>query len=122
MVEQLVPILKVADTARAAEWYARLGFTKAFEQRYSEEFPGYVGLQRGDLALHLSERAGDATPDSLIYLVLDEASAVDSVAAEFGAEATDVDSAREVHLTDPDGNRVRVGAKTEAVIESVDLA
>ncbi len=106
MAEQLVPILKVADTARATDWYARLGFVKEFENRYSEEFPGYAGLARGEVCLHLSEHAGDATPDTLLYFWVDD---VDAVAVEFGAEVIEQDWAREVHLTDPDGNRLRVG-------------
>jgi catechol-2,3-dioxygenase len=108
MADQLIPILKVADAGQAAEWYARLGFTKEFEDRYSEEFPAYVGLVRGDLRLHLSEHAGDATPDTLLYLDVDE---LETFALEFGAEITDEKRAREVHLTDPDGNRIRVGVR-----------
>ncbi|MGF1596259.1 MAG: glyoxalase superfamily protein [Acidimicrobiales bacterium] len=110
MAEQLVPILKVADANRSADWYTRLGFTKEFEHRYSEEFPAYVGMVKGDIALHLSEHAGDATPDTLLYYWVDD---VDVVAKEFGVDATDEDWAREVHLTDPDGNRLRIGTRTE---------
>ncbi len=110
MVEQLVPILKVADTNRAVEWYARLGFTKEFEHRYSDEFPGYVGLRRNDVALHLSEHVGDATPDTLVYLVVDD---VDAVAADLGVEVAEQAWAREFQLTDPDGNRLRVGTRKD---------
>ena len=56
--------------------------------------------------LHLSEHAGDATPGTLVYLYVDD---VDAVAAEFGAAVTTQPWAREVALTDPDGNRLRVG-------------
>jgi len=107
MAEQLVPILKVSDTGRSAQWYARLGFTVEFEQRYSDQFPGYSGLRRGDVRLHLSERAGDATPDTLIFFFVED---VDPVAKEFGVETGDREDSVEVHLTDPDGNRIRVGA------------
>ena len=110
MAEQLVPILKVVDADRSAEWYARLGFSKEFEHRYSEQFPAYVGVARGDLAIHLSEHVGDATPDTLLYFWVDD---VDSVAAEFGVDIIDEEWAREVHLTDPDGNRIRVGTRVE---------
>jgi predicted enzyme related to lactoylglutathione lyase len=108
MAEQLVPILKVADTSRAVLWYSRLGFVKEFEHRYSEEFPGYAGLLRGDVSLHLSEHPGDATPDTLLYFWVDD---VDAVAKEFEAEVIEQDWAREVHLSDPDGNRLRVAAR-----------
>ena len=108
MAEQIVPILKVADTGRSAEWYARLGFVKEFEHRYSEEFPGYAGLLKGEVGLHLSEHPGDATPDTLLYFWVDD---VDAVAAEFGAEVIEQEWAREVHLTDPDGNRLRLATR-----------
>ena len=108
MAEQVVPILKVTDVNRAVEWYARLGFSKEFEHRYSPEFPGYVGVARNGMAIHLSEHVGDATPDSLIYLFVDD---VDGLASEFGADVVDAAWAREIELTDPDGNRLRVGTR-----------
>lgn len=111
MAEQLVPILKVADTARSAEWYARLGFVKEFEHRYSDEFPGYAGIKKGDIEIHLSEHPGDATPDTLLYYWVDD---VDLVAKEFGAELIEQSWGHEVHLTDPDGNRVRCSTRKEA--------
>lgn len=108
MPEQLVPVLKVADTERSVAWYARLGFSKQFERRYSEEFPGYVALSRGELGLHLSEHPGDATPDTLVYLLVDD---IDAVAAAFEvAVLEDTPGGREAHLTDPDGNRIRVAS------------
>lgn len=110
MAEQIVPILKVADADVSAEWYGRLGFETEFEHRYSEEFPAYIGLLRGEIGLHLSEHVGDATPDTLLYFWLDD---VDAVAAEFGVDITEEDWAREVHLTDPDGNRLRIGTRKE---------
>jgi catechol 2,3-dioxygenase-like lactoylglutathione lyase family enzyme len=108
MAEQLVPIVKVADIARSAEWYARLGFAKEFEHRYSEEFPGYAGLAKNGVSIHISEQPGDATPDTLLYYWVED---VDTVAAEFGAEVVELEWAREVHLTDPDGNRLRIGTR-----------
>jgi hypothetical protein len=110
MAEQLVPILKVNDADVSAEWYGRLGFVKEFEHRYSEEFPAYIGLIRDHIGLHLSEHVGDATPDTLLYFWVDD---VDAVAAEFDVDVTEEDWAREVHLTDPDGNRLRIGTRKE---------
>ncbi|MFV0257545.1 MAG: glyoxalase superfamily protein [Acidimicrobiales bacterium] len=105
--EQLVPIIKVAKASVAADWYQRLGFEVTFIQQYSEEFPAYIGLRRGPIQLHLSEHAGDATPDTLLYLMVDD---VDAVAGEFGVEPSDGIFGSNVELTDPDGNRVRVGS------------
>lgn len=111
MVEQIVPILKVADTGRSAEWYARLGFDVEFEHRYSPEFPSYVGIVRNEQRMHLSEHAGDATPDTLVYLFVDD---VDALAGELNVEVEEQAWAREIKLTDPDGNRLRVGTRIEA--------
>ncbi|MEM8923289.1 MAG: glyoxalase superfamily protein [Actinomycetota bacterium] len=119
MVETIVPILKVADAARAVEWYAKLGFEKEFEERYSDEFPGYVGITSGGASIHLSERVGDATPDSLLYLVVAD---VDSVAAAFGVAVVEQATGREIHLTDPDGNRLRVGTRIESPADGAEVA
>lgn len=113
MVEQIVPILKVADAARSVEWYTRLGFEMEFEHRYSEEFPAYVGIMQNGSRLHLSEHVGDATPDTLVYMYVDD---VDAVAAEFQVEVEEEAWAREVQLTDPDGNRLRIGTRIEAEV------
>jgi hypothetical protein len=54
----------------------------------------------------LSEHRGDARPDTLVYLRVSD---VDVVAKEFGAEVIDQPWGREIQLTDPDGNRLRIG-------------
>jgi hypothetical protein len=65
-------------------------------------------IRAGDLWIFLSEHRGDASPDTPVYLHVDD---VDAVAGALGVPAGDRPwGMREVHLTDPDGNRVRVGA------------
>jgi len=110
MAEQLVPIFRVADGRAAAEWYERLGFSVEGEHRFAPHLPLYLYLRRGDMRLHLSEHEGDARPGTLVYLYVDD---VDAVADEFGAEITHQPWAREVALTDPDGNRLRIGTVHE---------
>jgi hypothetical protein len=106
MPETLAPILHVKDGTQTAKWYARLGFHVVIEHRFAPGMPLYLVLKRGDIALHLSEHAGDARPNTLVYLSVHD---VDSIAKEFGVEVKDQPWAREVQLTDPDGNRWRVG-------------
>lgn len=107
----VVPILRVADAGVAARWYARLGFEVDFEHRFEPHLPAYVGIRREGAQIHLSEHAGDANPHGLVYLWIEH---VDSIAAEFGV-AVDVQPwAREVSLTDPDGNRLRVAEPVPA--------
>ena len=108
MSDELVPILHVKDGQETARWYGRLGFVIEGEHRFAPGMPLYLFLRRGRDALHLSEHQGDARPGSLLYFYIDD---VDSVAREFNAEIKDQPWAREVHLTDPDGNRLRIGKR-----------
>ena len=108
MPEEIVPILYVKDAYETAKWYFRLGFSVEGEHRFGPEFPLYLFLARGDIHLHLSEHKGDARPDTLLYFYVFD---VDQIAAEFGAEIKDEPWARQVSLTDPDGNRLRIGTR-----------
>jgi len=108
MSEELVPIFHVKDGYRTAEWYARLGFEVEGEHRFAPGMPLYLFLKRGNVRLHLSEHKGDARPNTLVYFyVLD----LDAIANEFGVEVSDQPWGREVQLTDPDGNRWRIGER-----------
>lgn len=106
MPTDIAPILRVADAGETAKWYARLGFTAVGEHRFAPELPLYMFLKRDSAQLHLSEHHGDAPPQSLIYIWVDD---IDAIAAEFDVTVTDQPWAREISLTDPDGNRLRIG-------------
>jgi catechol 2,3-dioxygenase-like lactoylglutathione lyase family enzyme len=110
MTEELVPIFYVKDAQQTAKWYARLGFEVEGEHRFAPELPLYLFLRRGHLALHLSEHKGDARPHSLVYLYVDD---VDPISAEFQSPISDQPWASEVQLTDPDGNRLRIGQRKQ---------
>jgi hypothetical protein len=109
MNEEVIPVLKVEDAGTAVMWYARLGFAKQWEHRFEADFPAFVEVARGGVRLFLSEHAGDARPDTLVYLRVRD---VDAIAAEFGVEPQDAPWAREIELRDPDGNRLRIGTPT----------
>src|SRR5690606_36061924 len=106
MAEQLVPMFRVDDAAVAVAWYRRLGFDPIGEHRFAPGLPLYVFLRRGDVHLHLSEHVGDAPPRSLAYFYVE---AIAPIADEFGATVEVQPWALEVELTDPFGNRVRIG-------------
>lgn len=107
MKERLAPVLRVADANASVDWYGRLGFTKQWAHRFAPNLPLYVSVVRGDIEIHLSEHAGDARPGTLVYLYVDD---VEAVAEACGIrEVGHKDWGREVELTDPDGNRIRVG-------------
>jgi hypothetical protein len=111
VAELMVPIFRVADVGAAAAWYERLGFSVEGVHRFAPDLPRYMYLRRGDVWLHLSEHDGDARPDTLVYLYVDD---VDVIAADFGAKVQTQPWAREIELTDPDGNRLRIGTRTSA--------
>ncbi|MFE9997276.1 glyoxalase superfamily protein [Streptomyces avermitilis] len=110
MDEEVIPILYVEDAVAAVEWYGRLGFVQQWEHRFEPGFPALVEVARGRMRLFLSEHKGDARPDMLIYLRVRE---VDAIADEFGVKVKDAPWAREIELSDPDGNRLRVGTPTD---------
>ena len=114
VVEENIPFMRVADARAAAAWYRRLGFQKEWEHQFGPDFPTTVSIARSGRAgtrLFLSEHTGDATPNTLVYLRVAD---VDALADEFDVEVQDSGWAREISLTDPDGNRLRVGTPTPA--------
>ena len=109
-VDEAIPILRVADARSAVAWYGRLGYEQEWEHRFEPNFPAFVSIpRRGTSRLFLSEHTGDAQPDTLVYLRVSD---IDAVASEFDCQVIEQPWAREVHLTDPDGNRLRIGTPT----------
>ncbi len=107
MVDEAIPVLRVADVGRSLSWYERLGFVEEWTHKFGEDFPAFVSVARHQGArLFLSEHEGDASADALVYIRLAD---VDAVAREFQVDVLAQPWGREVHLTDPDGNRLRVG-------------
>jgi catechol 2,3-dioxygenase-like lactoylglutathione lyase family enzyme len=102
---EVIPILRVANAAAAVAWYERLGFTKEWEHRFEVGMPAFVSIARGRARLFLSEHLGDAWPDTLVYLIVDD---IDAVVTEFGRPADEPPYGCEIELSDPDGNRLRI--------------
>ena len=109
MTTDVIPILHVADAAVAATWYRRLGFVVEFEHRFGPGFPAYVGIRREGAQIHLSEHEGDARPDTLVHVWVDD---VAELAALLGITVEAAPWAREIDVVDPDGNRLRIGTST----------
>jgi catechol 2,3-dioxygenase-like lactoylglutathione lyase family enzyme len=110
-VEEAIPILRVADAETSVAWYERLGYEKEWEHRFEPSFPAFVSLARdGTSRLFLSEHSRDAggplVAGMVVYIRVDD---VDAIAKQFDAEIVEMPWAREVCLTDPDGNRLRIG-------------
>jgi len=102
-------VLHVEDAARAVAWYERLRFVKEWEHQFEPGFPLFVSVARGNVRLYLSEHKGDARPDTLIHLYVND---IDAVSEEFGTPVDEEGLAgRECALVDPDGNRLRVATR-----------
>ena len=109
MTEEVIPVLRVEDADRAVAWYARLGFVEEWRHQFEPNFPWFVSVARGNVRLYLSEHTGDARPDTLVYLYVSD---IDAVSREFGIPVDEDGLAgREVHLVDPDGNRLRIATR-----------
>lgn len=103
---EVVPILHVRDAAASAAWYERLGFELTNVHRFEPGFPAFATVQRGQATIFLSEHAGDARPDTLIYVRVPDAQ---RLAELFGLTTHDNPWGPDFEITDPDGNRLRIG-------------
>lgn len=107
MHEEVIPILRVRNAADAVAWYARIGFHQEWEHRFEPGLPAFVAIARGNMRLFLSEHAGDARPDTLVYIRVTD---VRPIATEFAVKVQEPPwGTYEIELRDPDGNRLRIG-------------
>src|SRR5688572_9212472 len=106
--EALAPILKVGNTAEAAVWYQRLGFSVDFEHSTGPSWSrSEAVLTRGDLRLILSQGDDEVAPDATVCLMCSE---VETLAKEFNVNVERLFLRRQIDLRDPYGNRVKVVA------------
>ena len=88
---------------RAQRRVVRGSFAIDWRTRAQPHLPLFVAISNGR-QIFLSEHSGDAHPDGLLYIYVDD---VDAVAADFGRQAElAYYGMRELELTDPDGNRL----------------
>jgi catechol 2,3-dioxygenase-like lactoylglutathione lyase family enzyme len=107
--EEVIPVLYVENADRAVAWYRRLGFEKEWEHQFETGFPWFVSVARGNVRLYLSEHKGDARPNTLIHLYVND---IDVLSTEFGVPVDENGLAgRECALEDPDGNRLRIATR-----------
>ena len=109
-MSEVVPILRVRDARASADWYARLGFEVEWEHRFEPGLPLFLSICKAGWQLFLSEHTGDAPGPALVYLYADD---VDALADSLGEHAEDTPwGTRELGLTDPDGNRLRIATRS----------
>lgn len=107
MADEVIPVLRCADVDRSVSWYRTLGFVEEWRHQFEAALPRFVAVRRGAVALFLSEHEGDAPPASLVWLRLEGFD--DLPVADLGGELLDQPWGLELRLTDPDGNRLRLG-------------
>ncbi|GAB2765669.1 glyoxalase superfamily protein [Rhabdobacter roseus] len=68
-INQVIPILRIFDEAKAFEFYLDwLGFTVDWTHRFEEGTPLYMQISQAGMTLHLSEHHGDSTPGIKVFL------------------------------------------------------
>lgn len=102
-----IPILPSSDLDRTTAFYARAGFTDA------ERHAGYLLLHNDSVELHFARQ--DAVTPGTCFVHVTDATKMWKQLRDLGVEGvgeiTDRDyGLREFVLTDPDGNRVRIGS------------
>src|SRR5262245_39198938 len=113
-VQQVVPIFRIFDEAKAREFYVGfLGFTIDWEHRFEPNSPLYMQVSRSGCVLHLSEHVGDACPGSTAFI---QATGLDAFHAELIAKNYKYNrpgleiapwNAKCLETIDPFGNRLR---------------
>lgn len=115
MFKQAIPVLHVASSAAAEEFYCgRLGFRRTFAYRVNDAKPDpcYMGLARDDVSLHVSSFSGDGVSGGVVYLVVND---VDRLHAELVQQSVRISlpptnqtwGNREMYALDSDGNSIR---------------
>ena len=117
---RVVPILRIFSVEKTREFYLGwLGFEVTFEHRFAPDLPLYMGVRRGDLALHLSEHHGDATPGTHLRV---ETTGLDGLQAEllekrYGYGRPGIEAmpwGRDMTVHDPFGNRITFTERSPA--------
>src|SRR4051794_25738829 len=86
---EVVPIIRVRSTHDAAAFYARLGFRLEWEHRFEPGFPVFASIATDDGArIFISEHTGDARPDTLLHLWVDDVDAVYATLLDAGADVS----------------------------------
>ncbi|MFN7169322.1 MAG: glyoxalase superfamily protein [Pannonibacter sp.] len=110
---ETVPIVRIFDVTKAHDFYLGfLGMSVDWEHRYGPEFPLYTQVSRGQLKLHLSEHAGDATPggNMCVYMAGIRAFHVELTAKNYRymrPSLEQTDGRTEMQVVDPFNNRIR---------------
>ena len=111
---RVIPTLRITDEARSRAFYVEgLGFRVDWEHRFEPDLPVLLQVSRDGMTFYLSQHVMDCAVGGLIHLYVDR---VDDWHAELAGRGVPVElpptdqpwGLREMHLLDPDGNRLRI--------------
>jgi Glyoxalase superfamily protein len=118
--ERVIPILRIFSLEKAREFYLDfLGFQADWEHSFHQGAPVYMQISRDELAFHLSEHHGDATPGAHVYVYTADVRALhrelDDKKYRHNRPGLDVREwgMIEVTVTDPFNNRITFGEPTD---------
>lgn len=112
--QRVIPTLRITDETRSRAFYVdQLGFRVDWEHRFEPHLPVLLQVSRDGMTLYLSQHAMDCAVGGLVHLFVDH---VDDWHAELRGKGVAVElpptdqpwGLREMHLVDPDGNRLRL--------------
>ena len=110
----VIPTLRMTDKTRSRAFSVDgLGFHVDWAHRFEPDLPALLQLSRDGMTFYLSQHVMDCAPGGLIHLFVDR---VDDWHAELRRHGITIElpptdqpwGLREMHLVDPDGNRLRI--------------
>ena len=110
----MIPTLRMTDEARSRAFYVDgLGFQVDWTHRFAPDLPVLLQLSRDGMIFYLSQHIMDCALGGLIHLFVDS---VDDWHAELRSRRVPIElpptdqpwGLREMHVIDPDGNRLRI--------------
>src|SRR5262249_12589018 len=107
------PALRFRQYARSKVFSPeRLGSGLEWEPRFEPHFPVFMSVVRDGMRLYLSEHAGDCQVGGLVHFVISDVDACHREFQQRGVLATEPPNNdlgfRNMTVTDPDGNQLRV--------------
>ncbi len=120
MTQTVTPQLRITDARRSLRFYVDgLGFAVDWEHRFAPGLPLFAQLTRAGQSIFLTEHEGDCQVGGAAYFAVPDVDALHRDVLERGIARPEAPEdmpwgAREMVVTDPDGNRLRFASAVAA--------
>lgn len=120
MTQTVIPQFRITNRERSIAFYVEgLGFAIDWEHRFEPGMPVFMQLTRAGQTIFLTEHTGDCKVGGAAYFVVPDVDACHEDFVRRGAPITEPPQdapwgAREMVVTDPDGNRLRFASSSTA--------